>query len=198
MSNPFASNKSATATPNESPANHTPTAVSKPNASPFGADASGAQGGKGIELAPCPVGVLRGTTVALRPTAKGYALDVHCDDPAYPSKENVGIWIGNDTRMLLRLAGALGITADVREGKVYFTDDQGNVDESAFKNKPGLFIFCPYQGGPSINKFGLPKKGSSDEWDQYMDEANFSEDQIAALKKSQGGAVPGDLHHLFD
>ena len=186
MSNPFATNPSAsTSTPDA------PVAVS-----PFGADASGSQS-KGFDLPACPVGVLRGTTVALRETTKGYALDVKCDDPAYPSKETVGIWIGTDTRLLVKLAGALGITADIKAGRVFFTDSDGNVDAAAFKSKPGLFIFAPYQGNPSINKFGLPKKGSSEAWDQYMEEADFSEDQLAALKKAQGGAVPGDLHHLF-
>lgn len=188
--NPFAPNPNAPA--NSAPENE------QSGSSPFGADSSGSSEGGGFELPPCPVGVLRGHTVELRATSKGFALDVHCDDPAYPSKENVSIWIGSDIRMLAQIAGSLGISADFRDGKVFFTDDQGNADAAAFKNKPGLFIFAPWQGQPSINKFGLPKPNNSDEWDQYMDEANFSEEQIAALKKARGGVVPGDLVDLFE
>ena len=170
-----------------------------PASSPFGADAQGrpsSGNGKGFKIAPTPVGVLRGTVTELKATQKGHILLVKCDDPIYVEAEPVGIWIGTDTRLLLKVAGALGITSEIRDGMVFFADGEGNVDESAFKAKPGLFVFIPGKDmSPRISTY-LPKKDVSPMWDQYMDEANFSEEQLAALKKATG-AVPGDLHHLF-
>lgn len=183
MTNPFA--------PSTSP--------SPAASSPFAAGSDGKPStGKGFKLAPTPVGVLRGTVTELSETSKGLKLMVKCDDPTYQGGDPIMIWIGTETHLLVQIAGALGITADIRNDSVFFTDDSGNVDNAAFKNKPGLFVFAPNSdGAPSINKFGLPKPGISPQWDQYASEADFTKEQLAALKKARGGVVPGNLHHLF-
>lgn len=172
-----------------------------PNAasSPFAAGSDGKPGtGKGMKLAPTPVGVLRGTVTELKETAKGSMLLVKCDDPTYAGAEPIMIWIGNETRKLVKIAEALGIVAEIRDDMVYFSDEGGNVDAAAFKGKPGLFVFAPSKdGAPAINSFGLPKEGISPMWDQYASEADFGKEHREALKKSVGGVVPGDLHHLF-
>lgn len=168
-----------------------------PASSPFAAGNDGKPStGRGMKLAPTPVGVLRGTITELKLTGKGYILLVKCDDPAYSEAEPVGIWIGTDTRLLLKIAGALGIATEIKDGMVFFSDDAGNVDGAAFKGKPGLFVFIPGKDmTPRISTY-IPKPDVSPLWDQYMNEASFSDEQLAALKKSSG-AVPGDLHHLF-
>ena len=184
MSNPFAPD------PNQAPA----------ATSPFASSTSQGNLRGGFDLPPCPVGVLRGHTTELKQYPKGFMLYVVCDDPTYPSKEAAGIWIGTDTVMLKQIAGGLGLTIESSAGKFRVVDEHGKRDAEAFKNKPGLFVYAPYNGGPSINKFGLPKKGSSPEWDQYVEERTdpFTEDQIKALKRARGGVVPSDSTHLFE
>lgn len=170
-----------------------------PASSPFAAGSDGKPStGRGMKLAPTPVGVLRGTVTELKETAKGSMLLVKCDDPTYADADPIMIWIGNEMHLLVKIAGALGIVTEIKDGMVYFSDEAGNVDGAAFKGKPGLFVFAPSKdGAPGINKFGLPKEGISPMWDQYASEADFTKDQLAALKKATGGVVPGDLHHLF-
>lgn len=173
-------------------------------ASPFDASADQGDLGEGFELPPCPVGVLRGHTTELKKFDKGYMLYVMCDDPAYPSKEPHNIWIGHDVGMLKQIAASLGITAemrlnpDTRRTNVYFSDDDGNKGLKAFAKKPGMFVFAPYNGEASINKFGNPKKGASPEWDQWAEEAELNDEQTKALKRARGGVVPGDSIHLFE
>lgn len=181
---------------------HTPPADASAS-SPFAPSMNQGDLGEGFDLPPCPVGVLRGHVTELKQFEKGKMLYVMCDDVNYPSKDALGIWLGNDMTMLKQIAASLGIVSEIRvdpatkQSKVYFTDSNGNKGFAAFKNKPGLFVYAPYNGEPSINKFGYPKKGSSPEWDQYAEEANFSEEQETALKRARGGVVPGDAHHLF-
>lgn len=171
--------------------------------SPFAPSMSQGDLGEGFDLPPCPVGVLRGHVTELATYPKGKMLRVACDDVNYPSKEPLGIWIGSDMTMLKQIAAALGIASEIRvdpstkQSKVYFVDNAGNTGAAAFKNKPGLFVYAPFNGEPSINKFGNPKKGTSPEWDQWAEEADLTEDQIKALKRARGGVVPGDSHHLF-
>lgn len=78
-----------------------------------------------------------------------------------------------------------------------FTDSEGNKGLAAFKHKPGFFVYAPYQGKVSLARFGLPRKGDSPEWDQYTEEAKFTDDQLAALKRSENGVVPCDKIDLF-
>jgi hypothetical protein len=168
--------------------------------SPF--NTGGDDFGEGFELEPIPVGVLRGHVKDARKLEKGVVLDIHCDDPNYSNCEAVGLWVGKDVRMLGTVASSLGCTVEQRGKQLFFRDDEGNKGLNALKGKPGLFIFAPWEkdGVPtaSIGRFGLPKKGSSGDWDEYMSQSDFSDEQIAALKKSRGGIVPGNLTHLFD
>lgn len=189
MSNMFAPDPNATAPqPNDAAS------------SPFAAGMSSDELTGGFDLPPVPIGILRGHVTQLRQIpGKGFALDVKCDDPAYPSKDSVGLFIGNDMGMLRTIAGSLGIAHQVQDGKVYFSDSEGKRDAAAFKDKTGLFIFVPYNSAPAIGRFGAPAKGKSEEWDQYVEErGGFNDEQIAALKKARGGVIPGDLIHLFE
>lgn len=184
--------------PFTSPFTPDPNASAPSPDSPFAPSMSQGDLGEGFELPPCPVGVLRGHTTELASYPKGLMLRVVCDDPSYPSKEPIGVWIGKDTAMLLQIATSLGLTVTRTAGRFFISDDEGRKDAEAFKNKPGVFVFAPRDGGPSINAFGLPQKGKSPEWDQWVEESGgLSDEQVKALKRARGGVVPGDSINLF-
>lgn len=163
----------------------------------------------GIEMPDTPVGVLQGHIVEVKKfddkqtnKLKGYMIVVHCDDPAYAKAQDATIWVAaGEANKLRTIAAALGIMCEtnVSNGRtrVVFVDDADNRGLAAFKHKPGLFVYAPYQGAVSLARFGLPRKGDSPEWDQYAEEANFSDDQLAALKKAANGIVPADKLNLF-
>lgn len=179
---------------------HTPPADA-PAASPFASSTSQGNLSDGFDLPVLPVGVLRGHITELAKYDKGYMLKVKCDDVNYPSKETVGIWIGTNLALLKQIASALGLVVEEHPAERKWTvrDENGNVGNDAFKNKPGLFVFVPRNDEPAINTFGLPKPGMSTYWDQYVEESGgLSDEQTKALKRARGGVVPGDAHHLFN
>lgn len=169
--------------------------------SPFNSNEPGDMG-EGFDIAPIPVGILRGSVVEAKKTKSGdIVVSVQCNDPNYASTDEVAIFVGNDTQLLGQLAGALGVTVTQQGGKLFLQDDAGNTGLKALTAKTGLFVFAPYSKDgieqASINKFGLPKPKSSELWDSYMEQSNFSEAQITAIKRARGGVVPADKHHLF-
>jgi hypothetical protein len=167
--------------------------------SPFNND--GGEWGEGEEIAPMPVGVLRGHIAEAKKLPSGKTvLNVQCDDPNYAKSDEIALW--PDTKELLLLAGTLGIAVHQQGTQVFFRDSQGNTGLKAFVGKAGVFIFAPYKKDgsetASIGRFGLPKPKSSDLWDGYWEQSGFGKEHEAALKKSRGGAVPSEYHELFN
>jgi hypothetical protein len=167
---------------------------------PFNSNEPGDMG-EGFDIPPIPVGVLRGHVAEAKNNKGNIILNIQCDDPSYSSSDEVTLFIGGDMQLLGQVAGSLGVVVTQQGGRIYLQDSEGNKDLKALNGKAGLFIFAPFKKdgieGASVNKFGLPKPKSSDLWDSYMEQSNFSELQIAAIKKSRGGAVPPEHHHLF-
>ena len=175
------------------------------DSTPFGDDDDLA-----IEMPDTPVGVLSGHIVEAknimdRSTGKpkGCIIEIKCDDPAYADAQNASIWLGpGEFNVLRTIAAEFGVMCESgvnSKGKtvVIFVDDNGTRGLAAFKDKPGMFVYAPYQSKTSLARYGLPKKGSSPEWDRYAEEANFTDEQIAVLKKAERGIVPGDKLDLF-
>jgi hypothetical protein len=168
--------------------------------SPFNSNEPGDMG-EGVDIAPIPVGVMRGHITEAKRTPKGtIVVNVQCDDPSYASSDEVAMWPSGDELKIL--AGALGIAIEQRGNQVFFRDSEGKTGLAAFVGKAGLFVFAPYAKDgiekASIAKFGMPKPNSSMLWDSYVEQSNFSEAQIAAIKKASGtGVIPVTLHHLF-
>lgn len=167
--------------------------------SPFAGGGSQDDEDAGIPLPPTPIGVLPGHITEVRKTDKGaYWVDIKCDAPDYAGSDKVSMYLaGSDVSLLTTIAASVGVTVELRGGRAFFVDSDGNKGLSALKNKCGHFVFSTWNGSGQVNKYGLPKKGSSPEWDQYVEEADLSNEHIAAIKKARGGVIPGDLVHLF-
>jgi hypothetical protein len=158
--------------------------------------------GEGEDVAPIPVGVLRGHVTEYKKLKDGrIVINVKCDDPSYAQCEDVGMF--PDQMERVGLATSLGIMVRQESGQIFYRDSDGKSGGAAFVGKSGLFIFAPYvKDGietPSIKRFGnnLPKPGNSQLWDAYIEQSNFSAQQLDVIKKAKGGAIPVDKMHLF-
>lgn len=160
--------------------------------------------GEGFDVPPIPVGVMAGHITEVKTLKTGQLVMIQCDDPNYAQADETAMFVGSgDTFLLGLLAGVLGVTVTQQGTKIHLRDSDGNKDAKALVGKAGLFVFAPYvkdgieQASVSTCKFGAPQAGKSSLWDAYWEQSGFDEKHIAALKKSRGGAVPSEHHHLF-
>ena len=182
-----------------------PTAAPQPedaaDDSPFAANADG-DFSNALEMPDLPVGVLRGHVAEVKKSAKGYGVNIKCDHPAYTNGDPAFMWFGTATGDMIQFASALGATHTQRhnpqDGKNYtffsYNGKTGGFD--VLKGAHGFFIFAPYNGSPSVNKFA--PKPNNEAWSQWAAEAGLSEAQLAALKSVRCGVIPGDKINLFE
>jgi hypothetical protein len=158
------------------------------------------------EMPDTPIGVLPGFIKSAKKqasvkdgvTVENLILEIECTDVRYSGASTVSLWLKltsggkTDAKTMpraVKVAQALGLQASL--GKPLRLPKA-----EAFVNRPGMFVYSTYvdkQSGDeqSTIAWGLPK--DSERWNDWLEAANLSEDQLNKIKKSPGVLLLGSF-----
>jgi hypothetical protein len=154
------------------------------------------------EMPDTPIGVLPGFVKSAKKqplekngvTTENLILEIECTDVSFSGAATISLWLKlrsggkTDSKTMprvMKICAALGLSAVAQGKQVRLPKPE------AFVNRPGLFVYSTYidkQSGAeqSTIAWGLPKPADSVRWNEWLEEANLSEDQLDKIKKSPG------------